>query len=133
MTNIEQQIHSGKFTDYEGEEVEVILYKRGVLDHLPSSLTFPASGGNKLMTVWCDIAPVTLTLGDIYDWLELTKIGEKPIEGSNQRVQVYKVTCRKNPDRQGRTASLVATVNTIEGGHYVEYIDITQKKNLFIL
>lgn len=116
-------LHSGSFTDYEGNTINVQLYKHRDLNASPTSLNFTAIGGILKLAIWSYDGDAILN--DIqYDWLNYRLLGKSQLPGSECYKYYYDIICRPNIETK-RTGSLTIGLDSVIDDDYTHIPTIT--------
>ena len=116
-------LHSGSFTDYEGNTINVQLYKHRDLNASPTSLNFTAIGGILKLAIWSYDGDATLN--DIqYDWLNYKFLGKSQLPGSECYRYYYNISCKPNTGTE-RTGSLSIGLDSVIDDDYTYRPTIT--------
>ena len=116
-------LHSGSFTDYEGNTINVQLYKHRDLNASPTSLNFTAIGGILKLAIWSYDGDATLN--DIqYDWLNYKFLGKSQLPGSECYRYYYDISCKPNTGTE-RTGSLSIGLDSVIDDDYTYRPTIT--------
>ena len=109
-------LHSGSFTDYEGNTISVQLYRHRDLNASPTSMSFSADGGTLRLSIWSYDGEAILY--DIQDnWLNYKSAGSEQLPGSQCHKYYYDIICDPNSGAK-RTGSLKVGLETIIDGDY---------------
>lgn len=109
-------LHSGSFTDYEGNTINVQLYRHRDLNAYPTSLSFGANGGTLRFVIWSYDGEAILW--DIQDeWLNYRGAGSELLPGSQCHKYYYDIICDPNPGTK-RTGSLSVGLETVIDDDY---------------
>lgn len=116
-------LHSGSFTDYEGNTINVQLYRHRDLNASPTSLNFTAIGGILKLAIWSYDGDAILN--DIqYDWLSYRFLGKSQLPGSECYRYYYDIICRPNTGAE-RTGSLTIGLDSVIDDDYTYRPTIT--------
>ena len=116
-------LHSGSFTDYEGNTISVQLYRHRDLNASPTSLNFTAIGGIGKLAIWSYDGDAILN--DIqYDWLSYRILGKSQLPGSECYRYYYDIICRPNTGTE-RTGSLTIGLDSVIDDDYTYLPTIT--------
>ena len=109
-------LHSGSFTDYEGNTINVQLYRHRDLNASPTSFNGTAIGGILKLAIWSYDGDAILN--DIqYDWLSYRFLGKSQLPGSECYRYYYDIICDSNSGAK-RTGSLKVGLETVIDGDY---------------
>lgn len=104
-------LHSGSFVDYEGNIINVQLFKHRDLNANPTSLRFNADGETLSFTIWSYDGEAILY--DIPDnWLNYRNERAEQLPGSEFHKYFYKIICDPNTGAE-RTSSLSVGLETV--------------------
>ena len=110
-------LHSGEFTDYNGNKVTVEFYKVYNLYVVPRTIKFGSDGGTQLVTVWSNKG--NAYLGDpMVLWLNYRQVSAERLPGSEQFKYTFEITCEPNTTGARRTYVWKAHIDSGEGTGY---------------
>ena len=116
-------LHSGSFTDYEGNTINVQLYRHRDLNASPTSFNVTAIGGILKLAIWSYDGDAILN--DIqYDWLSYRFLGKSQLPGSECYRYYYDIICRPNTGAE-RTGSLTIGLDSVIDDDYTYRPTIT--------
>ena len=110
-------LHSGSFTDYEGNTINVQLYRHRDLNASPTSLNFTAIGGILKLSIWSYDGDAILN--DIQDdWLNYRVLGKSQLPGSECYRYYYDISAKPNTGAE-RTGSLTISLDSVIDDDYL--------------
>lgn len=116
-------LHSGSFTDYEGNTINVQLYRHRDLNASPTSFNVTPTGGILKLAIWSYDGDAILN--DIqYDWLSYRFLGKSQLPGSKCYRYYYDIICRPNTGAE-RTGSLTIGLDSVIDDDYTYRPTIT--------
>ena len=116
-------LHSGSFTDYEGNTINVQLYRHRDLNASPTSFNVTPIGGILKLAIWSYDGDAILN--DIqYDWLSYRFLGKSQLPGSECYRYYYDIICRPNTGEE-RTGSLTIGLDSVIDDDYTYRPTIT--------
>lgn len=116
-------LHSGSFTDYEGNTINVQLYRHRDLNASPTSFNVTPIGGILKLAIWSYDGDAILN--DIqYDWLSYRFLGKSQLPGSECYRYYYDIICRPNTGAE-RTGSLTIGLDRVIDDDYTYRPTIT--------
>ena len=116
-------LHSGSFTDYEGNTINVQLYRHRDLNASPTSFNVTPIGGILKLAIWSYDGDAILN--DIqYDWLSYRFLGKSQLPGSECYRYYYDIICRPNTGAE-RTGSLTIGLDSVIDDDYTYRPTIT--------
>lgn len=118
-------LHSGKFLDYEGCDVEVTFWKRYRLDISVTSKVIQKQGGSFDVTIWCPDGDAYIADG-YPDWVTIKLKSSERVPGYDYYRYTYTVTATRNTNRTPRIAQLRVIVEGISAGVLSKQIGILQ-------
>lgn len=108
---IETKLHSGQFTDYDGNIIEVEIFKKIDLNIQPASLSFGVGTGSSTVKIWSRDGDAIL-YDFPYEWITYRQLRSERLPGSDYYMYTYQITVSANNTGAVRSADLNVGLET---------------------
>lgn len=111
---VDSILHSGSFSDYDGNEIKVTFYKWVDLNVVPDSLSFGVGAASTFVKAWSKTGSAVIDDSAV-DWLTVRYIRGTPIPGSNEYIYTYSIMVQANNSGAPRRTTLTVYIEDGEG------------------
>lgn len=108
---VETLLHSGQFTDYDGNTIKVEIFKKVDFNVMPASLSFGVVGASSTLSIWSRDGDAELYDPQV-DWLSWSQIKAEKLPGSDYYKYTYRITVTANNTGSSRSTNLGAGLET---------------------
>lgn len=116
-------LHSGEFTDYNGEDIKVTFFRHIDLNAKPMWMAFSDAGGTRELTIWSNMGDAHLADPTV-DWLNYSLTSTEPVVGTPYYKYTYQIQCYSNSGAERETYLTVDLRDNIPGEKI--YVHVTQ-------
>lgn len=122
---IETKLHSGQFTDYDGNTIEVEIFRKIDFNATPTSFNFGVVGASSTLSIWSRDGDAELYDSQA-DWLSWRQIKAEKLPGSDYYKYTYRITVTANNTGSQRSTNLGAGLETGQVVGWMMNIPVTQ-------
>ena len=122
---VERKLHSGQFTDYDGNTIEVEIFRKIDFNATPTSFNFGVVGASSTLSIWSRDGDAELYDSQV-DWLSWSQIKSERLPGSDYYKYTYRITVTANNTGSQRSTNLGVGLETGQVVGWMMNIPVTQ-------